>query len=495
MAVYLICYALSYLLARQHVYMLSGLVLITAALWLYWRDYRASRDLIHLRGLFCLAFVGGQGVSCFKLSRLQTDWVGETWLCFLLAVLAFWLAFEAVQRMALRRQENGGREGGRREHDSQGINPGRINPGRINLGRFPETGATGEFNGSSKRILICMAGITGVSALAFVFEAVKLGFIPMFSYGVPHAYSYFHVSGVHYFTVSCVLVPSLFVLYLFSRAADGGECGNRVFGTAAGRAGTKAERSGNPAPPAAPDRGLILAAVLTGISILIPLLCVSRFQLILAVGMAVFTFISVRRTFRLKYLLILCVLMVPAYLALTVLRSHSVSYLNGIFEMKNPHTPIFVTQPYMYIANNYDNFNCLVEQLGSHSMGLRMLFPVWALTGLKFLNPSLVSFPIFVTKEELTTVTLIYDAYYDFGVLGILLFGLLAGAACALLYRLRWRARNPVCHVIYAQIAMYMALAFFTTWFSNPSTWFYLAVTAAAYWLVGHGFPYIGRDM
>ena len=31
--------------------------------------------------------------------------------------------------------------------------------------------------------------------------------------------------------------------------------------------------SGNPAPPAAPDRGLILAAVLTGISILIPLLC------------------------------------------------------------------------------------------------------------------------------------------------------------------------------------------------------------------------------
>ena len=108
-------------------------------------------------------------------------------------------AFEAVQRMALRRRGNGGREGGRREHDCQGINPGRINSGRINPGRFPEPGATGEFNGSSKRILICMAGITGVSALAFVFEAVKLGFIPMFSYGVPHAYSYFHVSGVHYF--------------------------------------------------------------------------------------------------------------------------------------------------------------------------------------------------------------------------------------------------------------------------------------------------------
>ncbi|MFQ9701372.1 MAG: hypothetical protein ACLR0U_00840 [Enterocloster clostridioformis] len=60
--------------------------------------------------------------------------------------------------------------------------------------------------------------------------------------------------------------------------------------------------------------------------------------------------------------------------------------------MKNSHMPIFITQPYMYIANNYDNFNCLVEQLVSHSFGLRMCFPVWALTGLKFLFPVLVSF-------------------------------------------------------------------------------------------------------
>ena len=227
MAVYLICYALSYLLARQHVYMLSGMVLITAALWLYWRDYRASRDLIHLRGLFCLAFVGGQGVSCFKLSRLQTDWAGETWLCFLLAVLAFWLAFEAVQRMASRKRECGSREHGSRNSSSD---------------HFPAAGATGAFCGSSKRILACMAGITGVSALAFVFEAVKLGFIPMFSYGVPHAYSYFHVSGVHYFTVSCVLVPSLFVLYLFSRAEGVGESGGRPFRKPEGHSGEKSER-------------------------------------------------------------------------------------------------------------------------------------------------------------------------------------------------------------------------------------------------------------
>ena len=76
--------------------------------------------------------------------------------------------------------------------------------------------------------------------------------------------------------------------------------------------------------------------------------------------------------------------------------------------MKNSRMPIFVSQPYIYIANNYENFDCLVKALPAHTWGIRMLFPVWALTGLKFLYPYLVSFPIYVDKTELTTVTLMY---------------------------------------------------------------------------------------
>jgi hypothetical protein len=30
-------------------------------------------------------------------------------------------------------------------------------------------------------------------------------------------------------------------------------------------------------------------------------------------------------------------------------------------------------------------------------------------------------------------------------------------------------------------------LSFFTTWFSNPTTWFYLAVTAVMAWYCGMG--------
>ena len=437
MTLYLISYAVSFTAARLGWFLPSGLALMLGGFCLYWKDYKASGDLIHLRGLFGLFFVGGQGLSCLKLSRLQVPWSTVTWLCFLLAVVAFYLAYEAAARFL----------------------------GPVKDPHWLETTARGQRSllWRERRLELwkyetplfhSIAAVTVVSAAAFGVEAAIVGDIPFFVRGVPHAYSYFHVSGLHYFTVSCVLTPSLFVLYCM--------------------ASTDRKKG----------RG-IWALLLTLVSLMIPVLCVSRFQLILAVGMAVFTAAAVNKRIRMVHILLLAGFMVPAYVVLTIARSHDVAYLNGIFEMKSSAMPIFITQPYMYIANNYDNFNCLVEQLPAHSLGLRMLFPLWALTGLKFLVPSLVDFPLYTDKVELTTLTLIYDAYYDFGVLGVALFCGLLGAVCYVLVRELGRMKDPIGYVFYAQMAMYMTLSFFTTWFSNAATWFYFAVTGAIYVYVG----------
>ena len=83
MAVYLICYLASYILARFGHYLISGLLLLAAAGWLYMEDYRKYKNLIHLRGLFSLFWVGGEGLACLKLSSLQTDWSNMTWFCLL----------------------------------------------------------------------------------------------------------------------------------------------------------------------------------------------------------------------------------------------------------------------------------------------------------------------------------------------------------------------------------------------------------------------------
>lgn len=425
LAVYTVCYLASYLLDRGGYHWPSGLCLMAAAVWLYISEYRRTGNLVHLRGIFSLFWVGGQGVACLKLSRLQVPWSWVTWLCFYLAFAGFCLTFELLSRKADGKRPPSPMRGGQAAQPLGGI--------------------------SGAGLFVSVMGVAAVSLAAFCFEAWYLGYIPFLVRGVPHAYSYFHVTGVHYFTVSCVLVPALGVLYFLT---DRGHSGRWKKGAAA-------------------------AAVV--ISLAIPILCVSRFQLILAVALAVFVYILWKGYFPLAWGACLGAAMVAAYVVLTVARSHDVAYLNGIFEMKNSSMPIFITQPYMYIANNYENFNYLVEHLEQFAFGMRSLFPLWALTGLKFVMPSLADYPILVNKEELTTVTLFYDAYYDFGIVGVVVFSCILGGVSWLLVRKLRRMENPVGYLFYAQMGVYLMLSFFTTWFSNPTTWFYLAVTGAVY--------------
>ena len=425
MIVYLICYLASYLFARVQFYYPSGLVLMLAAIWLYIKDYRRSRNLIHLRGVFSLFWVGGQGIACLKLSDLQTDWQLVTWICFALALIGFWGTFEILSRI-------------------------------FGDGHESSFGRRRRFSANPKPIFAAMVIVTVVSLAAFLFEAFYLGFIPLLVRGVPHAYSEFHVTGVHYFTVSCVLVPAISVLYIsaYSRSHGSLDLGN-----------------------------WLAVAGIDLIALLIPLLCVSRFQLIFAVVLAMFVLILMLQDARESRVLLFgimgvsFVLLLIGYLMLSVARSHDVEYLNGIFEMKNPEMPIFITQPYMYIANNYENFDCLVTALPKFSLGIRGLFPVWALTGLKFLVPSLVAYPLYLNKEELTTLTMFYDAYYDFGIPGVLIFSCVLGLVAYVLVIKIKEMQNPMGYLFFAQMAIYFMLSFFTVWFSNPTTWFYLIVT------------------
>ena len=421
MLVYLICYGAGMLFASSAHYCMSGISLILAASYLYFYDYKKSGNPLHLRGLFSAFWVGGQALSCLKLSKLQTDWSLITWACFFVALTAFWTIYELAERRLEKKEQS--------DKESEKLSNGESGYG---LGLFTA-------------VLL----LTLVSLAAFTLEAAVLGYIPFFVRGVPHAYSYFHISGVHYFTVSCVLVPSMtVVLFVTEKKLSIGK------------------------------KLAALAATLIALSI--PMLCVSRFQLIFAVILAVITFMQVSGIKKIRYLFAAAAALVPLYVILSIARSHDVEYLNGIFEMKDLNTPIFVTQPYMYIANNYDNFNCLVEQLPKHSLGIKGMFPLWALTGLKFLKPELVAFPLYTTKEELTTVTLFYDAYYDFGIAGVFLFSAALGIFAAWLMRRASKKGNPFWQVFYGQAALYFMLSFFTTWYSNPTTWFYFAATGAA---------------
>ena len=476
-------------LSRAGYDLISGLIVICAAGGLYVYYCRRSGMLLDPQGLFSLAFIGGAGVSLLKLSMLQKAWSAKTFLCIYLA----WLGFAAGSRAAgylqsrsadrVRKSWRSGNEAGPQTAGQDGAYAGTLtvrNAGKPGLCRGADGPAVreplpGRTFACRREIFLLIAALTLVSYAAFAVEALLLGYIPLFTVDTPHAYSYFHISGLHYFTVLCVLVPSLMVVYAYSLGSTEKEHRTEAWA----------------------------ALLFTAAAAVLPLLLVSRFQLIFAFALAGMSLLLIEGKHLKVYIKPMTIaaaaaafaLLVILYVFLSFERAHSVEYLNGIFEMKNSRMPIWITQPYIYIANNYDNLNCLIEELGSFAHGLRMLFPVIALSGLKFIRPELCAFPLYITKEELTTLTIVYDAYYDFGLPGVAAFTFVMGIVMGIVKVWMCRAVNtenvksesyvnPVIYIAAAQLSFYMLFSFFTTWFSNPATWFYLGVTVIMYLFV-----------
>jgi len=398
---------------------ISACLLIVTGAALYIYNFRKYSGFLTPSGLFSVSWICCIGLACLKLSNLQSVWSVKTWLCFYLIYVSFVLLF----RFAAKNR---------------------------NKSLLPAVMSENPLRGRDLYSLIII--FTLISVISFITEALILRYIPLFTTDTPHAYSYFHVSGLHYFTVLCVLVPSLAVLYL----DDTGK-----------------------------DKRFPIIILCTSVCLFLPILLVSRFQLVFSVLLAFVCLMLLHESDRKfilnrKFILPVClslVCLIALYVFITVERAHSIEYLNGIFEMKDSDTPIFITQPYIYVVNNFENFDCLIKQLEHHTYGLRSAYPFFALTGLKFLKPGLVSFPLYLTKEELTTVTMFYDVYYDFGIPGCVIFAGLLGLIFKYLY-LEIRTRKHAFSVfIGAQLTSYLILAFFTTWFSNPTTWFYFGIS------------------
>lgn len=432
--IFTVVYAISFIMSRAGLYILSGILLMAAAVALSIYYYLKYGRRVCPPAVFSISWIGGVGVSCLKLSYLETDWESLSWIAFYLAYAAFILGYKAVNAYAGSRNKETVTAVIQKSSESTDI----------------------------KIAYIMLNAIAVISLFSLTAEALILGYIPLFTTDTPHAYSYFHVSGLHYFTVSCVLLPALGALILRN------ELEGRAFS----------------------EISVLKRADVTicmGLGLFIPILLVSRYQLFCGILLAAAVMlisrgarinirIGIKQLFAAFAVMIV---MIMLYVFITYERAHSIEYLNGIFEMKNKAMPIFISQPYIYIANNFDNFNCLVRELEEHTHGLRMLFPVFALSGLKFLHPELVAFPIYVTKEELTTVTLIYDSFYDFGIVGVFVFCFIIAAAAAIIERRALRSNGDIFAILlYAQISIYLLLSFFTTWFSNPTTWFYFGITA-----------------
>ncbi len=432
--------------------LLSGCILLFLGLFLGVWFYLRERSIVSLRLLLSVFWIGGEGLAVFRLSFLMTEWTDSTWFAFSAFYLCFLGGYDLFDFLRKRRSGAAGQAAGPGSAAaSKNMLRNPVRSGKLTA-REPEE--------MDRRLDRCILFMSVLPLCTFLLEVCILGYIPLFSEET-HAYDHFHISGVHYFTVSGIFVPALIVIRILAGSEK-------------------------------PDKkSRMVYAVCSMAALLIPVLCISKFQLVMLLVYPAVILLLLIPEIPGKILAlggaVLTVIMAAAAVFMTANRHYEPGYIRGIFEIRDASMPEAFQYVYMYIANNYANFNELSKALQAgevvHTMGLRQLFPLFALTGLKFAFPQLVSFPQPVTKTELNTLTMIYDAYYDFGMPGVILFSLVLGAVCsAVSYRAR-TSRRPAACLLYGQFAIYLTLSFFSAWFTVPTTWFWFALTFM-FWLI-----------
>lgn len=422
--IYTILYFLSIVLYRLNHNYIASIIIILLAIFLYANEVKNTKRIVNVRGLFALGFVGGFGVSLFKLSKLSDEYSFMTIAAVFMAYFSIYLGvyFAGINKSKFKKRKN-------------------------------VIVKTKNVLTSGQKLVLCMCIFT---FLAFLIEVIKLKFVPLFTIDTPHAYSTFHVFMVHYITSFYSFIPSVAICNYYMEPKD--------------------------------KLNIKLIIVSFIYVIIMSLLLVSRSRLILSVVLSIFViaiYNVVGKTNKKKasgLLLVLSSLVfVLLYIIITINRAHDVEYLNSIFEMKNAKLPIFISQPYMYIAHNFENLNYMINNTFRWTFGRRMLYPLFTLTFIKKFFPIVVDSPYYIIKQELSTVTLIYDAYYDFGLVGVIVFCFMVGYIGKKLEDKAYDAlqggyKNNYIVVLLALYCYFMLFSFFQTYFSLTDTWVYIII-------------------
>ena len=422
--IYTIIYLFGIVLYRLNYNYIASILMIILAIFLYANEVKITKRIVNVRGLFALGFVGGFGVSLLKLSSLSNMYSFMTIIAVFVSYFSIYLGVYFAER---------NRSGFKKEKD------------RIIKTKSVLT--------SGQKLVVSMCIVTFI---AFLVEVIKLKFVPLFTINTPHAYSTFHVFMIHYITSFYSFIPSIAICNYYMEPKDKTNI-----------------------------KFIIVSFIYV---VIMSLLLVSRSRLILSVVLSIFVaaIYSVidkksKKKVSIPILAVLSVAFVLLYTIITINRAHDVEYLNGIFEMKNAKLPIFISQPYMYIAHNFENLNYMINNTFRWTFGRRMLYPLFTLTLIKKFFPIVVDSPYYIIKQELSTVTLIYDAYYDFGLVGVIVFCFVIGYIGKKLEDKTYDViqggyKNNYIVVLFALYCYFMLFSFFQAYFSLTDTWVYIII-------------------
>jgi len=282
--------------------------------------------------------------------------------------------------------------------------------------------------------------------LAFIIEVIIRGYIPMFSSDMA-SYQRFGVTGIHYFTVSCAIVlPTTYIYW------------------------ENYKKNIN-------KKELIFLIIINLISLAIPLLIVSRQLILTTLVLTGFTIMGLKKKKELKIILIILLAGLLTWFSISKFRNQNDEYLRQALNIQEDAVlSVSNMQVYMYIAVNYDNFNVNVGNVEQYCYGTKSLFPVFALTGLKFVMP-IISESYDLIKRVIpvyNTYPIVMTPYEDFGMLGIIIYMFIIGYICCLIEGIS--ENNPVNILIKSLFKYALLFSFFTSYFSNATFCFYVII-------------------
>ena len=290
---------------------------------------------------------------------------------------------------------------------------------------------------SKRKLQFMMNSILVISITALGIEFCIRGYLPIFSSDMS-SYQNFGVTGIHYFTVSGIIYLPMMV-YMFKNYNL-----------------SKKEKLTN-----------IIKCL---VPIMIPIVIVSRQLLLMEIILSGFILLKDMKKISKKnlFVLIFCIVfLILSWLFVGKFRNQNQNYLKYVLHIQEDSIlSVQEMNAYMYIAFNYDNFNANVDNIEHYSYGYNSLFPVFALTGTKFIIGKYFVTDYTRVINVFTTYPIQMTPYSDFGVIGVIIYMIVIGKLCNLIEK----KNDDAVSIIYKCLIWYCLLfSFFESFFSYPT--------------------------
>lgn len=370
---------------------LLAIIFFSLALFVALSYLRKQSDLFSPARLFIIIWAIIIGLTELKLSWLQKEWETYSWAMILIGLSAMLLGMFSVYVLNFNKTFN-------------------------SINNIKEVLTNDNYE--SKRIFKVVLYLFFAYIISYSVIYLTVGFIPLFTNDPNSARTKWSIFGFGLIIHAAPAVIYFALLYYFFIKK---------------KMATK----------------LVLALIIL-ITLFSFILLLQRFTIVITIVLLLVMLYYGTKKFKGSYLLAISSAFVLLVYSISTIRTSKffILYLYNEAKMKFDESLAFLTEPYMYLVMNLENFANGVKQYDAYTYGYFTFDFILALTGLK--HPiakasNFAEFP-FIVNKSFNTYSMFFVYYRDFGVFGLLIFPFIIGFTISTIYY--WMRKNPSIHSI-----------------------------------------------